>query len=79
MLVSNIETDRRFRRLNHPQYSTKSLLCVPLRIEGEVLGVVNVNNKASREAFDDSDLAVLVALVERVGSAVERAYAYPDS
>jgi signal transduction histidine kinase/putative methionine-R-sulfoxide reductase with GAF domain len=79
VLVNNIETDRRFRRLNHPQYSTKSLLCVPLRVEGEVLGVINVNNKSSREAFDDSDLAVLVALVERVGSAVERAYAYPDS
>jgi hypothetical protein len=79
VLVGNIETDRRFRRLNHPQYSTKSLLSVPLRVEDEVLGVVNVNNKASREAFDENDLAVLVALVERVGSAVERAYAYPDS
>jgi K+-sensing histidine kinase KdpD len=79
VLVNNIETDRRFRRLNHPQYSTKSLLSVPLRVETEVLGVLNVNNKASREAFDDSDLSLLVALVERVGSAVERAYAYPDS
>ena len=79
VLVGNIETDRRFRRLNHPQYTTKSLLCVPVRIEGEVLGVVNVNNKATREAFDDTDLALLVALVERVGSAVERVYAYPDS
>jgi len=79
VLVDNIETDRRFRRLNHPQYSTKSLLSVPLRVEGEVLGVVNVNNKISREAFDENDLSLLVALVERVGSAVERAYAYPDS
>jgi HD-GYP domain-containing protein (c-di-GMP phosphodiesterase class II) len=79
VLVNNIETDRRFRRLNHPQYSTKSLLSVPLRVETEVLGVLNVNNKASREPFDDNDLSVLVALVERVGSAVERAYAYPDS
>jgi signal transduction histidine kinase/HD-GYP domain-containing protein (c-di-GMP phosphodiesterase class II) len=79
MLVGNIETDRRFQRLNHPQYSTKSLLSVPLLVEGEVLGVVNVNNKASREPFDEHDLAVLVALVERVGSAVERAYAHPDN
>ncbi len=79
VLVSNIETDRRFLRLNHPQYSTKSLLSVPLRVESEVLGVINVNNKINREAFDDDDLAVLVSLVERVGSAVERAYLYPDS
>ena len=79
VLVNNIETDRRFQRLNHPQYSTKSLLSVPLVVEGEVLGVVNVNNKASGQSFDEHDLAVLVALVERVAGAVERAYDYPDS
>ena len=78
ILVDNIETDRRFRRLNHPQYNTKSLLSIPIQVEGEVLGVVNVNNKTSRTAFDDNDLALLGALVERIGSAVERAYAYPD-
>jgi len=79
VLVDNIETDRRFRRLNHPQYQTKSLLCVPLRVEGEVIGVINANNKASGEAFDEDDLALLVMLAERVGSAIERACAYPDS
>jgi HD-GYP domain-containing protein (c-di-GMP phosphodiesterase class II) len=79
VLVNNIETDRRFLRLNHPQYTTKSLLSVPLRVEGEVLGVLNVNNKASGAPFDEHDLALMVALVERVGSAVERTYAYPDS
>jgi response regulator RpfG family c-di-GMP phosphodiesterase len=79
LLVNNIETDRRFRRLNHPQYSTKSLLCVPLRVEGEVLGVLNVNNKRNGAPFDDDDLAVLSALVERIGSAVERAIQHPDA
>ncbi|MEO5616725.1 MAG: HD domain-containing phosphohydrolase [Candidatus Eisenbacteria bacterium] len=79
LLVNNIETDRRFRRMNHPQYKTKSLLCVPLKVEGEVVGVLNVNNKRSGEPFDDDDLAVLGALVERVGSAIERASQHPDS
>ena len=79
LLVNNIETDRRFRRLNHPQYKTKSLLCVPLLVEGEVIGVLNVNNKRSGEPFDDDDLAVASALVERVGSAVERASQHPES
>ena len=79
VLVNNIETDRRFLRLNHPQYNTKSLLSVPVEVENEVVGVVNVNNKASREPFDENDLTLLAALVERVGSAIERAYAYPDS
>ncbi len=79
LLVNNIETDRRFRRLNHPQYRTKSLLCAPLRVQGEVLGVFNVNNKTSGVAFDGDDLAVMTALIERVASAVERAIAHPES
>lgn len=79
VLVENIETDRRFRRLNHPQYQTKSLLCVPLRVEGEVIGVVNANNKVNGEPFDEDDLALLVMLTERVSSGIERACAYPDS
>jgi signal transduction histidine kinase/putative methionine-R-sulfoxide reductase with GAF domain len=79
LLVDDIETDRRFRRLNHPQYRTKSLLSVPLRVEGEVIGVVNAANKVSGEAFDEDDLGVVVMLTERVGSAIERACAYPDS
>ncbi len=78
LLVNNIETDRRFRRLNHPQYKTKSLLCVPMRVQGEVLGVINVNNKNSGASFDDDDLSVLAALMERVSSAVDRAYTHPD-
>lgn len=79
LLVENIETDRRFRRLNHPQYHTKSLLCVPMRVDGEVLGVLNVNNKRDGASFDDADLAVLSALVDRIASALERACAHPGS
>lgn len=79
ILVQDIETDRRFRRLNHPQYKTKSLLSVPLRVEGEVIGVINANNKSTGEVFDEDDLGVLIMLTERVGSAIERACAYPDN
>lgn len=79
LLVNNIETDRRFRRLNHPQYSTKSLLCVPLRVDAEVLGVLNVNNKTTGESFDQDDLSVLSVLVDRIGSAIERAGTHPES
>jgi signal transduction histidine kinase/putative methionine-R-sulfoxide reductase with GAF domain len=79
LLVNNIETDRRFRRLNHPQYRTKSLLCAPMRVQGEVIGVFNVNNKTDGSPFDADDLSVVRALIERVAGAVERAVAHPDS
>jgi signal transduction histidine kinase/HD-GYP domain-containing protein (c-di-GMP phosphodiesterase class II) len=72
LLVQDIELDRRFRKMNHPQYETKSLLCVPLRIAGETVGVVNVNNKRTGVEFDADDLGLLVAVVKRVGIAFER-------
>ncbi len=72
LLVNDIENDRRFRKLNHPQYETKSLLCVPLRISGEVVGVVNVSSKSNGQPFDPDDLSLLVAISKRVGTALER-------
>ncbi|HXF59147.1 MAG TPA: HD domain-containing phosphohydrolase [Candidatus Saccharimonadales bacterium] len=72
LLVNDIENDRRFRKLNHPQYETKSLLCVPLRISGEVVGVVNVSSKSTGLPFDPDDLSLLVAISKRVGMALER-------
>jgi GAF domain-containing protein len=79
VLVADIEADPRFRRPNHPQYFTKSLLCVPLIIGGHPVGVINVNNKRSREPFDEEDLALLSRLVERLSMAFERLRAFPDA
>jgi len=77
LLVRDVETDRRFKKMSHPQYETRSLLCVPLPIAGHTLGVVNVNNKVNGAPFDDDDLRLLVAIVKRVGAAVERLQADP--
>jgi signal transduction histidine kinase/putative methionine-R-sulfoxide reductase with GAF domain len=77
LLVTDVEADRRFRKMNHPQYETRSLLCVPIRIGGELVGVVNVNNKLEAVPFDADDLNLLVAIVKRVAGALERLHANP--
>jgi signal transduction histidine kinase/putative methionine-R-sulfoxide reductase with GAF domain len=79
VLVENIETDRRFGKKNHPQYSTKSLLCAPLQAGGVNVGTVNVNNKRSREEFDEGDLALLTSLATRLSAVLSRALAYPEA
>jgi K+-sensing histidine kinase KdpD len=79
LLVNNIETDRRFSRKNHPQYFTKSLVCAPILVEGACVGVINVNNKSSRQEFDESDRVRLSELVVRIEGALARARAYPQS
>ena len=38
------------------QYSTKSLICVPLKAGDTVVGVLSANNKWSGESFDEHDL-----------------------
>lgn len=75
LLVNDIENDRRFRRLNHPQYEGNSLLCVPLRVEQETVGVVNVASRPNGPPFDRDDLNLLSAISKRVGTAIERARA----
>lgn len=63
---------------NHPQYETKSLISVPMHFEGEVIGVVNCNNKVNGEPFYPDDLSLLITLTENVVHALGRAMRYED-
>ena len=63
---------------NHPQYETKSLISVPMVLDGQVIGVVNCNNKVSGESFYPDDLSLLVMLTEKVVQALGRALRYED-
>lgn len=78
LLVRDVEADRRFQKMNHPQYETRSLLCVPLQLFGVTIGVVNANNKLGGTPFDEDDLRLLVAIVSRVAAALDRLNAAPD-
>ncbi len=42
----------------HPQYKNRSLMCVPLKVNGKTIGVLNANNKASGEPFTEQDMAI---------------------
>ena len=72
VLVNDIENDPRFRRPNHPQYTTKSFVCVPLLLDGQAVGVLNVNNKRSRQPFDERDLELLASIAARLAAAARR-------
>ncbi len=39
-------------------YKNKSLMCVPLKVNGKTIGVLNANNKVSGENFTEQDLAL---------------------
>ena len=70
LLITNVEEDPRFgERRNAHQYETKSLLSVPVKIDGRVVGVININNKISCTPFTEDDQTLLSSLSERVARA----------
>ena len=60
------------------QYTTQSLLSVPLRIGDRVLGVVNINNKLSGEPLDDEDLALVSTFCAQAALALENSRLHGD-
>lgn len=61
LLIKDVSRDSTFRESRfYSQYTTKSLMCVPLKIRDVVVGVLNANNKGSGESFTDADLSLFV-------------------
>jgi len=80
LLVTNVEEDARFgTRENSHQYETKSLLSVPVKVDGRVVGVININNKISMTPFTEDDKALLSSLSERVGRAWRHASEHDET
>ncbi len=59
LLIEDIEKDPAFKQRSNERYYTRSLLTVPLKAEGEVIGVLNVNNKFSKGIFTSDDLRIV--------------------
>jgi GAF domain-containing protein len=72
VLIEDIEHDPRFSRKSIPQYNTKSLLSVPLKIRDTVTGVLNLNNKKTAEPFTPQDLTLAAVLGARVSHLIEK-------
>lgn len=60
------------------QFSTRSILAVPLITKGEVVGAVEVLNKREGE-FTDDDVAVLTTMADHAAVAIENAWLFHQS
>lgn len=78
LLIEDIEKDARFRKRSEI-YHNNSLLSVPLLIRDDVLGVINVNNKTTREVFKKEDLDVLSTISAHVSTAIDKALKYNEA
>ncbi len=74
ILVENIDTDERFEKSSFSeQYATKSFISAPLRISNRVVGVINANDKQTRDSFTENDLALLVTFSYQISLTLENA------
>ena len=81
LLVQDIETHRAIRQKNRPRYKTRSFLSLPLKVDSRKVGVLNLADKATGEAFQEPDLQklqpflqVATLALDRVRLAEERAH-----
>ncbi|MBI3971117.1 MAG: GAF domain-containing protein, partial [Chloroflexi bacterium] len=70
---------RRGRRRRDTEAELESALCIPLEVQGRVLGVLNATKRHTTERFDEADLAVAVELARRVALAIDHARLYRDA
>ncbi len=75
--VNNIEADGDFTA-REDTYA-RSLLCVPLIADDEVIGVINITNRKNNQPFVDADESILRALADQAAGAITKARLYQDA
>ncbi|MFH0799778.1 MAG: GAF domain-containing sensor histidine kinase [Pseudomonadota bacterium] len=64
LLIKDITKDARFTPRSDGRYYNNSLLSVPFKMRNRTIGVMNVNNKTSRDIFRKYDLVLLKAIAD---------------
>jgi signal transduction histidine kinase len=75
VLVEDISADPRFGKPSDPRYGSGAFMCLPVRIEDRVIGVVNLAKSAAAPApaFSPTDLQFLNTLMTHIAYAVDNA------
>ncbi len=77
LLVKDVEADERFTKVqSHGRYTTKSLICVPLKVGDRVIGVLNANNKSRSGPLNEYDLHILSVFAAHISVSIERVRLY---
>ncbi len=78
VIVNNPDHDDRFNRKVDLRtgFLTRNILCVPMRIKGDIIGVLQVLNNSNEDGFDHEDLELLLTVASQAAVAVENARLY---
>jgi putative nucleotidyltransferase with HDIG domain len=74
VLTTNAQEDPRFERQRSVvAHSLRSILCVPLKLKDEIIGVIFVDSRVYSGLFEESDLEILSAFADQAAVAIENA------
>jgi transcriptional regulator with GAF, ATPase, and Fis domain len=73
-LTTNAQQDDRFRDLQSvADLRLRSVLCIPIRIGGQVGGVLYVDNRLQQQVFQEREKGLLMSLADHAGIAIHNA------
>jgi signal transduction histidine kinase len=80
VVTTNAQEDPRFSKQESVvSFSLRSILCVPLKARGEILGVIYVDNRAQSGLFTEEDLDILNTFASQAASAIANAQQFSQT
>src|SRR5689334_22578101 len=79
VLTTNAQADPRFdAQMSVAAYQLRSILCVPLKLKNDLIGVLYVDNRAHAGIFKDNDLELISAFADQAAVAIDSARLFED-
>lgn len=79
VLTTNAQDDPRFgEQLSVAAYRLLSILCAPLKIKDNLIGVIYVDNRAHTGIFGNNDLELISAFANQAAVAIDNASLFDD-
>jgi len=82
ILVNDLEDDARFKEVKQTSYLGSSFMIVPIRLDHDVIGIINVAGKRGvfegKAVFDEIDLKILYAIATEMAVAIENVAFYKE-
>jgi putative nucleotidyltransferase with HDIG domain len=79
VLTTNAQEDPRFGgNLSIAAYHLRSILCVPLKLKDNLIGVLYVDNRARIGIFEEADLELISAFADQAAVAIDSARLFEE-
>ena len=79
VLTTNAQADPRFdAQMSVAAYQLRSILCVPLKLKDDLIGVLYVDNRAHAGIFKENDLELISGFADQAAVAIDSARLFED-